>query len=79
MPTIITVGELCATHLGQTLTITAPVGLNGATETFTDTLARVQHDGPHDPPEGDRTPARTLVAVGSWSGPLDPTHPVEVG
>ena len=69
---MLTVGDLCAAHLGQALTITVPAGLGGATETYTDALARVQHDGAGQP-------ARTLVVIGSWSGPLDPTHPVEVG
>lgn len=79
MPTTLTVGDLCAAHLGQTLTITVPAGLGGALETYTDALTRVQHDGPHPRPDGIDQPAQTLVVIGSWSGPLDPTHPVEVG
>lgn len=74
---MLTVGDLCATHLGRPVTAVVPVG--EATETISGTLARVQHDGPHNPPEGDAMAAQTLVVVGPWSGPLDPDHPVEVG
>lgn len=63
-----TVGDLTAHHLGNTFTITVPVGLDGA-ETYTGPLRRVQHDASMGAPQ-------TLVVVGSWSGPLDPTHPV---
>lgn len=75
---MLTAGDLTAAHLGRVVALTIPDGLAGEPQEVAGVLARVQHDGPATDYLGAPTPARTLVALGSWSGPLDPTHPITV-
>ena len=75
MPSL-TVGDLSADHLGCTVALDVP--FDGGTEPHVGLLLRVQHNAPTPTDVGTLDPAQTLLVVDSWSGPLDPTHPVEV-
>lgn len=63
-----TVGELGAAHLGLVVDAGDVVGV----------LVRVQHDSPTTDIYEQPVPARTLLVLDSWSGALDPTHPITI-
>lgn len=78
MTMALTVGDLCASHIGVTMRLTPPPDLSGHAETFVDVMARVQHNAPSVDPLGEPVAAQTLLAFGAWSGPLDPSWPIEI-
>lgn len=75
---MLTVGELSAAHFGVLFHLTVPVGPDGATETYTGEVVRVQHNspGPSLDYTGQLQPAETLIVLGSWGGTLPPNHPI---
>lgn len=68
----LTAGDLSAAHLGSVLTLTPP-----GEEPVTGELYRVQHNTAAVDFYGNTVPPQALVVIGPWSGPLDPTHPVQ--
>lgn len=73
---MLTVGELSAAHFGVPLTLQAPVGIDGGTETYEGELVRVLHLAPGPDYAGQPRPAETLLVLGSWQGTLPPNHPI---
>lgn len=69
-----TVGELTHAHVGQVVTLDVEASTvqpwgETVTEarTVTGDVVRVQHNA-----------GETLLVLGSWSGALDPTHPITI-
>ena len=72
-----TVGDLCAAHIGVRLRFTPPPS-DAPAETFDGVMTRVQHNAPSVDYLGQDVPAQTLLSFESWSGPLDPSWPIEI-
>lgn len=74
MSTAATAGDLASAHVGAVVTIEVTESMRDldgsvstSTRTVTGDVVRVQHN-----------PGVTLLALSSWSGELDPTHPITI-
>ena len=65
-------GALAHAHVGAVVSLSVPtipaVGGEPGVMLVTGEVVRVQHN-----------PGETLLMLTTWSGPLDPTHPIETG